>query len=112
MPPALVDGIGPVYFEAVGSIGSDYERRRVLTGLASHPGLSQPTVLESIGAARTMGSDYEKAEALLAIAATQRLDGSAREAAVGAARAISSDYERGRVLSALLPAGGEASRNR
>jgi len=108
VPRATADGVGPVFFESVGSIGSSFERKRVLTSLASRPALPATTVEGIIGSTRQMDSDFERAEVIIALAHGQRLDGGARDAAVSAAQAIGSDHERGRALSALLPSAASA----
>jgi hypothetical protein len=101
LPPALVDGLGPAYLEAVASIDSDFERKRVLAALARRPALPTPQVVSIADLTASMESDFEKAEVLLALARHQRLEGQAKDAVLKAAERIGSDFERGRVLSAV-----------
>ena len=103
LPPALVDALGPAYLEAVASIDSDFERKRVLAALARRPALPTPQVVSIADLTASMESDFEKAEVLLALALArhQRLEGQAKDAVLKAAERIGSDFERGRVLSAV-----------
>jgi hypothetical protein len=101
LPPALVDALGPAYLEAVASIDSDFERKRVLAALARRPALPTPQVVSIADLTASMESDFEKAEVLLALARHQRLEGQAKDAVLKAAERIGSDFERGRVLSAV-----------
>jgi hypothetical protein len=101
VPSSLIDGIGPVYFEALGTIGSDFERRRVLTALATRQGVSAATLASTVQATRSIGSDFEHAEVLIAMANAQRLDGGLKDAALASAQGISSDFERARAIAAL-----------
>ncbi len=39
VPPAVAGSLGQVYLDAVASIGSDFERKRVLSAMARRPGL-------------------------------------------------------------------------
>ena len=101
LPPVLVDALGPAYLEAVASIDSDFERKRVLAALARRPALPTPQVVSIADLTASMESDFEKAEVLLALARHQRLEGQAKDAVLKAAERIGSDFERGRVLSAV-----------
>ena len=101
LSPALVDRLGPTYPEAVGSIGSDFERKRVLAALARRPALPLSQLVSIADLTASMESDFEKAEVLLALARHQRLEGQARDAVLKAAERLGSDFERGRVLSAV-----------
>ena len=112
IPPAVATATGQVYLDAVASISSDFERKRVLSAMARRPGLDASAVGVIATLTTSMGSDFERAEVLLALAQSQRLDGAARDAVLKAAERISSDFERGRVLSALLKTGSLTSMTR
>ncbi len=109
VPASLLNGISGVYFEAVNSLQSDFERRRVLTSVASRPDVRPDVLTSAVEAAGRMRSDFERAQFFVALASSPRLDAQSRQAAVAAAQAIGSDFERGRALSALLPSGEAAT---
>jgi hypothetical protein len=94
------------YFQAVGSIGSDYERMRVLIAALDHGPTSGPSVdgfaIATIAAARPMGSDYEKAHVLVTVAPRCSTADTVRTAYLSTAQTIGSDMERARVLTALV----------
>jgi len=87
----------PIYFEAVGQIGSDYEHRRVLSALIKKPNLSRDALVAVIRSVVGVESDYEKATFLIQVAHLNPDDERARAAFADAVRTIGSDYERGRV---------------
>jgi hypothetical protein len=109
IPPAVASGIGQVYLDAIASIGSDFERRRVLSAMARNRGLDASGVTAIAALTTSMGSDFERAEVLLVLAQNQRLDGAAKDAVLKAAERIASEFERGRVLAALAKNGSLAS---
>ena len=109
VPPTTIAGVMGPYFEAVHTIGSDFERRRVLTTVAGRPGLIDADIAAIARSVQDMGSDFERAETLLAVITHQRLSSAARDAVLAAARGIGSDHERGRVLSAMLREGALTS---
>jgi hypothetical protein len=92
-------------FDALRTIDSDFERKRVLSTLAQQPGLTDADITALGKLTGEMGSDFERAEVLLAIVGHQRLSTAGRDALLGAAQRIGSDHERGRVLSAMLNSG-------
>jgi hypothetical protein len=101
VPPALAAAVGQAYIDAIRSIASDYERKRVLSAMARRPGLDASGVTTVATLTDSMRSDYERAEVLLVLARNQRLDGPPKDAVVKAAGRIGSEYERGRVLAAV-----------
>jgi hypothetical protein len=111
-PASSIEAAPQAYFDAARTIGSDYERRRVLSAHAARRGLGPGRIGTVAALTADMASDYERAEVLLALAAHQRLTGQGRESVLEAARRIGSDHERGRVLSALLETGALASADR
>ena len=112
VPASSIEAAPQDYFQAVRTIGSDYERRRVLSAHAARRGLGPARIGTVAALTHDMGSDYERAEVLLALAAHQQLSGPGREAVLAAARRIGSDHDRGRVLSAMLETGALASADR
>ena len=105
VPPAVAADLGQVYIDAVASIGSDFERKRVLSAMARRPGLDASAVAAIAALTTSMQSDFERAEVLLVLASTGRLEGPSRDAVLKAAERIGSDFERGRVLSKLIESG-------
>ena len=105
VPPAVAGSLGQVYLDAVASIGSDFERKRVLSAMARRPGLDASAVAAIAALTTSMQSDFERAEVLLVLASSGRLEGASRDAVLKAAERIGSDFERGRVLSELLKTG-------
>lgn len=89
------------YLNALSSVSSDYEHRRVLS-MVSDNGLSEDALTRLIRSSSGIRSSYEHATLLIQIAQRHRLAGDLRDAYLSAANRISSTYERGRVLEALL----------
>ena len=112
VPASSIEAAPRAYFDAAGTIGSDYERRRVLSAHAARRGLGHERIGTIAALADGMGSDFDRAEVLLALNAHQQLSGPGREAVLASARRIGSDHERGRVLSAMLQRGALASAER
>jgi beta-lactamase regulating signal transducer with metallopeptidase domain len=89
------DPLRTPYFQAVDSISSDYDRRRVLVGMLEADGASPETASRVGQSAKSMHSDHDKAEVLLAIPAPSEDSGCAP---LMAARTIQSDFDKARVL--------------
>ena len=88
------------FFVAVKTLGSDYEKRRVLIELArTHP--ERDVLRGTFETVADMRSDYDRAEVLLTFVNTPRSDTTLRQAFVNAAQAIRSSYDQNRVLAAL-----------
>jgi beta-lactamase regulating signal transducer with metallopeptidase domain len=88
------------FFGAVTTIGSAYDRRRVLSRVAKHQ--VNADVLQGVFAAvGSMSSDYDRAETLLAFVGNQALDARSRQAFLAAADRIHSSHDQNRVLAAL-----------
>ncbi len=85
--------------EAARNIGSEFNRARVLSSLASH--LPENLVSEALEAARNIGSESYRAEVLSSLA--PHLPENLVSEALEAARNIGSEYDRARVLSSLAP---------
>ncbi|HEX8748288.1 MAG TPA: hypothetical protein VF717_14025 [Pyrinomonadaceae bacterium] len=93
----------PAFFEATGTIKSDYEHRRVLSTLLkkSEP-VSRELLVMTVRSAARMASDYEKATLLKEVAVRNLEDAQLAAAFFQTADTIKSDYEHRNVLSALL----------
>lgn len=92
------DKMVPVFFEATGKIGSDYEHHRVLSAVVQRrPG--RRVLSPMLESAAKISSDYEKASFLIEAATLYMAEADLRSAFLQAVNSISSDYERGRVLS-------------
>jgi hypothetical protein len=112
----LVDAVGVVnfssqacreaFFSAVNSIGSDYEKSRVLIAAVEHGPMSGPGfdgfTIAAIHAARSIGSDHEKTHVLVSVASRCSAADTVRTAYLATARTIGSDAERARALTALV----------
>jgi hypothetical protein len=89
------------FFRAVDSIGSAFERGRVLQAVARRTDASPDTILEVLRATAGVKSGFEASNVLLAVASTHPVSGPARDAYIDAAQKLG-DFEQGRVLSALV----------
>jgi hypothetical protein len=88
------------FFRAVGSVGSSFERGRVLQTVLDRPDASPETIVAALRAAGGMGG-HETSQVLLAAAARHQITGEARDVYVDTAQKLG-DYEQGRVLAALV----------
>ena len=89
------------FFRAVESIGSAFERGRVLQAVAKRPDASPDTIMAVLRAAAGMSSSFEVSQVLMAVAAEHPVAGPARDAYIDAAEKLG-DFEQGRVLAALV----------
>lgn len=96
-----IEALVPVFFDAVDRLGSDYERRRVLTAVLRTPALSQTARRRLLTSAGALSSDYEKATLLISAAPAYLKDADLRAAFDVTVNTIGSDYERGRVRNVL-----------
>jgi beta-lactamase regulating signal transducer with metallopeptidase domain len=88
------------YFDAVRTIQSDFEARRVY-GSALRRGPVPSAVLAGILDGNRIESDFEQASLLVQIAKLQALDAASRGPFFSALGTVGSDFEHRRVLSAL-----------
>ena len=88
------------FFRAATSIGSSFERGRVLQTVARRGDASEATLLEVIKGAEGMGN-HEGAQVLLAVAGGRPLTQQARAAYIDAASRLG-EFDQGRALSALV----------
>jgi beta-lactamase regulating signal transducer with metallopeptidase domain len=89
-------------FEAVESINSDGDKRRVLSDIVKKDPGNADTLVSVARAAKHIASDGDKAEVLIEMAAPYRPGGGLDAEYFEAVRSISSDGDHARVLSALL----------
>ncbi len=89
-------------FDAVASISSDGDKRRVLSDIAEKDGDRPETAISIARTARSISSDGDKAAVLMDIADQYRTNDELRGAYFAAVNSISSDGDHARVLSKLL----------
>lgn len=97
----------PNLFEAVESIHSDGDKRRVLSDIVQKDAGSADTLLSAARAAEHISSDGDKAQVLIEMAGPYRENGGLGMAYFEAAKSISSDGDHARVLLAMLAAHGD-----
>ena len=93
------------FYDAVRTIQSDFERKRVLSAIAARPGLIIADIAAIATLVEGMSSDFERAEVLLTLVRHHKLSEAERGPVLGVTKSIGSDHERGRVLSAMLSNG-------
>ena len=91
----------PIFFRAVGSLSSDYERRRVLQQVTQANNVSRAVLLDAINVISDLGSDHEKATLLMDLGRRYRNDDEIRDALTEVADTLGSEYEYGRVMGVL-----------
>ena len=94
-------------FEAVESISSDGDRRRVLSDIVQKDGGNTDTLVGAARAAKHIASDGDKAAVLAEMAGSYRPTGGLDVAYFEAVRSIASDGDHARVLMTLLTAHGD-----
>jgi hypothetical protein len=90
------------FFQTIGTIHSDYERRGALSALLKKQNLNEEVLSQLLDAAAGISSDYEKATFLLQASSLYTGNPVLRSAFLKTVETIKSDHERGRVLTALL----------
>jgi Zn-dependent protease with chaperone function len=88
------------YFEAIESVNSSFERRRILSALTENAP-SADTVTRVLRSVNGISSSFERASTLINVAEHNKLDPQLRDVYLEAANAISSGFERNRALAAL-----------
>jgi beta-lactamase regulating signal transducer with metallopeptidase domain len=104
----FVTEVRPNLFEAVESIHSDGDKRRVLSDILNKDAGSADTLLSVARAAKHISSDGDKSEVLIEMADSYRESGGLGMAYFEAAKSVSSDGDHARVLSAMLAARGDS----
>jgi beta-lactamase regulating signal transducer with metallopeptidase domain len=103
----LKDGAPRVeYFDAINTIASDGEHRRVLSNVLQRDGRSKETLRLTLKSATRIASDGEKARLLMEAADVPAFDASASADYLHAVDTIASDGEHARVLLALMRLNG------
>jgi hypothetical protein len=102
--------IAPDFFEAIGSIHSDGERRRVLSAILNK-NLNDENIIRTLKSARAMSSDGEKANLLIQHTEVFLNHPSSLQAFFETTDSLHSDGEHARVLSALLKRQGLSREN-
>ena len=88
------------FFEALSSVESDFEHRRVLASLTKR--VSDPATLDAmLASASRIESDFECAQFLIGIARPEVIEGT-RNRFFETAKTIGSDHEQRRVLTAVV----------
>lgn len=105
-PYTLKDNLRDYTFEALKTIHSDGEKRRVLTEFIFRDS-SRGTLTLAARAAADINSDGEKAAVLVDLAAYLRNNNDLSRPFFRAAESIHSDGERARVLTAVMASAGE-----
>ena len=96
-----IDPARASFFATLETVGSDYERGRVLAALGGRTDVSGDTTAAMLTAvAAKSNSDYETANFLLKVA-KQPMDASKRQPFFAAVDGMRSDYDKGRVLLAV-----------
>jgi beta-lactamase regulating signal transducer with metallopeptidase domain len=94
-------------FDAVESIHSDGDKRRVLSDIVKKDAGSTDTLVSAARAAKHISSDGDKAEVLIEMADSYRSNNGLGMAYFDAVKSISSDGDHARVLTTLLAAHGD-----
>jgi hypothetical protein len=102
--------IAPDLFEAIGSIQSDGEHRRVLSAMLKR-NLNDENILRTLRSARAISSDGEKANLLVQFTDVFLNHASSLPAFFETTDSLNSDGEHARVLSALLKRQGLSREN-
>ncbi len=102
----FTDELRPYIFEAIQTISSDGDKRRVLSDFVSKDGGSGDTLVSVAKVAKHISSDGDKAEVLIELADSYRATDDLRAAYFQAANSISSDGDHARVLLKLLARNG------
>jgi hypothetical protein len=102
--------VAPDFFEAIGSLRSDGERRRVLSAMLKR-NLDDENLLRVLKSARGISSDGEKANLLIQYADLFLDHTPPLQAFFDTTNSLSSDGEHARVLKALLKRGGLGREN-
>ena len=112
------DATRKAYFDAAGTIGSDFEMRRVFSSALKNGPVAPSLLAGVLDASIAIDSDFEEASLLVQVAALQPIDATTRAAFFRALDTVDSAFERARVLKGLMNAAicrrgaGERARER
>ena len=90
--------------DATTGIGSDYEKSRLLLGLAKQGKFDEAQMANYLKVVDSMKSDYERSRSLLELMQNNNLSGASMTKAMQNMSKAGSDYEKSRVLTTLLKA--------
>ncbi|MBS1915257.1 MAG: hypothetical protein JST87_03210 [Bacteroidetes bacterium] len=98
----LVDSLTThAWFEAVKTIGSDYEKANALTYIARQP-ITPEQFNQTVDVANTIGSDYDKANILKELIFKRNFTEDNFDKTLDAVSYIGGDYEKANLLKALI----------
>lgn len=98
----LPDGLMVKVLDASMDIDSDYEKSKVLRGIASKKRLNEKELDKILESMVRIGSDYEKSKVLKTVLERNRLNDKQMVKTIEVIRKIGSDYERSKVLKSVL----------
>ena len=101
-PTQLKDSLtSKAYFEAVGSVGSDFEKANTLKHIIKQP-LSKEQFNSVLSASNTVGSDFEKANILKELLHQEIVAGENLSPFLNSADHVGSDFEKANILKELI----------
>ncbi len=96
------DATRKAYFDAAGTIGSDFEMRRTFSSALKNGPVTPALLAGVLDASTAIDSDFEEASLLVQVAGLQPLDATTREAFFRALDTVDSAFERARVLKGVM----------
>jgi len=101
-PTQLKDSLtSKAYFEAVISVGSDFEKANALKHIIKQP-LSKEQFNSTLSASNTVGSDFEKANILKELLHQEIVAGENLSPFLNSADHVGSDFEKANILKELI----------
>jgi uncharacterized protein YjbI with pentapeptide repeats len=101
-PTQLKDSLtSKAYFEAVVSVGSDFEKANALKHIIKQP-LSKEQFNSALSASNTVGSDFEKANILKELLHQETVAGENLNPFLNSVDHIGSDFEKANILKELI----------
>ena len=101
-PTQLKDSLtSKAYFEAVVSVGSDFEKANALKHIIKQP-LSKEQFNSALSASNSVGSDFEKSNILKELLHQEIVDGENLSPFLNSADHVGSDFEKANILKELL----------
>jgi beta-lactamase regulating signal transducer with metallopeptidase domain len=102
---ALTPELRTAFFDAINSIGSDHDRRRVISRAVNDAAVEPETMVLAARSVQRMSSDHEKSELLKEMPLDPVLsDAKVRQSVLQAAATIGSDHDKAEVLAKMLRA--------
>ncbi len=101
-PTQLKDSLTSIaYFDAVKSIGSDFEKANALKHIIKQP-LSEEQLDSALSASNTVGSDFEKANILKELLHQETVAGENLSPFLNSVDHVGSDFEKANILKELI----------